>query len=167
MRGPRPVWLIAALGAALLAVAVGAHALEGLGGPLASGGSHYVEVVQTDGSGVIAGLVTETDEGPIGFTSEQRTVETGWMLVHPEDTEPADELTVVDELAFEDPNGGEWMQRQVELDGTTAWVVPVDEARHDPTLDAPYNFAVVVDWDEVPEDQDLTTTYVDSVELVR
>lgn len=166
MRGPRSLWLVASLGVALLTVAAGAHALQGLGGPLATGDSHYVQVVQTDGSGVLAGLVTQTEQGPLGLTSEQSPAETGWVLVHPENVEPTEEVAVEDETAFEDPNGGTWAQREVRIGNATAWAVPLDQARHDPTLDARYNFALVVDWDQVPEGQDLATSYVDDLRLV-
>lgn len=166
MRGPRFVWLVAAIGAALLAVAVGAHALEGIGGPLAAGGAHYVEVVQTDGSGVIAGLATETEQGPLGLTDTTRPAAGGWIVAHPEGTEPTGEARVVEEIPFEDPNGGTWMEREVQFGDTTAWAVPLDQARHDPTLDARYNFALYVDWDQVPQDSDITTSYVDELTLV-
>lgn len=163
MRDPRPLWLVAALGVSLLTVAVGAHALQGLGGPLASGEAHFVEVVQADDSGVLAGLVTQTETGPLGLGEDRRAATSGWVVAHPENVEPGEELRVVDEIPFEDPNGGVWMEREVRIGDTTAWAVPLDQTRHDPTIDADYNFAIVVDWDKVPEDQDLTTTYVDEL----
>lgn len=167
MRGPRTGWLIAALTVALLAVAVGAHAIGGLTGSMEAGEAHFVEVVQTDSSGVIAGLVTETEEGPLGLTSESVPTASGWVVAHPEGTEVSEEARVVDEIPFEDPNGGAWAEREVRMgEDTTAWVVPLDQARHDPTLDAEYNFALVVDWDQVPEDLDITTSYVDELTLV-
>jgi hypothetical protein len=167
MRGPRPVWLVAALGAALLAVAVGAHALEGLGGTLATGEAHYVEVVQVDGSGVLAGLVTETDEGPLGLTSDTTPKTSGWVVAHPPsvDVQEGQEVQVTEEIPFEDPNGGTWTERRVQIGNATAWAVPVDHARQDPTLEAAYNFALVVDWDQVPQEEDLVTTYVDELAL--
>lgn len=162
MRGTRSAWFVVALAASLLAVAVGAHALHGLGGAPEAGGSHYVQVVQADDS-VIAGLVTETEQGPLGLTSQTRAATSGWVLAHPENVEPTEEVRVAEEIPFEDPNGGTWTEREVRIGNATAWAVPVDQARHDPTLDAEYNFALVVDWDEVPQDQDLTTTYVDQL----
>lgn len=168
MRGPRTLWLLVALGASLLAVAVGAHALGSLDG-LQAGGSHYVEVVQTDSSGVVAGLATRTTEGPLGLTGSTETLRTGWVVVHPEDVDVREgqQVEVADEIPFEDPNGGTWMEREIRLDGQAAWAVPVDVAREDPTLDGAYNFAVVVDWDQVPEDAGLATSYVEELELER
>ncbi|PSG97388.1 hypothetical protein BRD56_05560 [Thermoplasmatales archaeon SW_10_69_26] len=166
MRGPRSVWSIATLAVALLAVAVGGHALQGAQAPLSGEGSHYVQVVQTDGSGVVAGLVTETTEGPLGLSSDRSVADEGWVIVHPEDVEARSEVELREEIPFEDPNGGSWMEREVAIGTATAWTVPVGQPREDASLDGPYNFAVVVDWDQVPEDSDLTTTYVDEISFV-
>lgn len=166
MRGPRTIWLVTALGVALLAVAVSAHALEGLGGPLAASESHYVQVVESDSSGVLAGMVTETEEGPLGLTEQQVPTRSGWVIVHPEDVDPTGHAKVTEDIPFEDPNGGAWDESRVEIANATAWVVSVDQVRYDATLEGDYNFAVVVDWDHVPEDQDLEVTYEPSLELV-
>jgi hypothetical protein len=166
MRGPRSVWSIATLAVALLAVAVGGHALQGAQAPLSDEGSHYVQVVQTDGSGVVAGLVTETTEGTLGLSSDRSVADEGWVIVHPEDVEARSEVELREEIPFEDPNGGSWMEREVAIGNSTAWTVPVGQPHDDASLDGPYNFAVVVDWDQVPEDSDLTTTYVDEISFV-
>lgn len=167
MRGPRPVYLAAALGAALLVSAVGAHALQGLGGTLGPGSSHYVQVVQADDSGVLAGLATHTEEGPLGIGDETTPATEGWIVAHPEDVEPTSSAKVLDDVPFQDPNGGTWTEHKVQMGDAVAWVVPVGDVRHDPTLDDEYNFALVVDWDEVPQDSDLETSYVSSLELVQ
>lgn len=168
MRGPRSVWLVVAVGVSLLAVAVGAHALGGLTS-LEAGGSHYVEVVQTDASGVIAGLATQTQEGPLGLTSSTEPVTRGWVVAHPGsvDVREGQTVEVSEEMPFEDPNGGTWTEREIRVDGQPAWAVPVDVVREDPTLEAGYNFALVVDWDQVPQDEELTTSYVQELELAR
>lgn len=165
MRGPRSVWLVATLGVALLAAAVGAQALEGLGGTLAAGEAHYAEVTQVDSSGLLAGLITE-ESSLLGVTVDQRPVASGWIIAHPDTVEPGQTARVVDDIPFDDPNGGTWLEREVEIDGETAWAVPVDVARYDPTLKGEYNFALVVDWDDVPEDATLQTTYVDHLALI-
>jgi hypothetical protein len=166
MRGSRLGWFVAALAVALLAVAVGAHALGGLDG-LEAGSSHYVEVVDTDSSGVLAGSVTQTERGPLGLTGETVAVETGWVVAHPEGAElGSGPLEVREEIPFEDPNGGTWLQREVTVDGQVGWAVPVDVVREDPTLGAPYNFALVVDTSEVPDDATLTATYHATLDLV-
>lgn len=165
MRGPRPLWLVAALGVSLLALAVGAGALQRVGPGLDSGGSHYVQVVHSGDAEVVAGQVTETATGPLGLREETRPAREGWVLVHPPGLDPDAPAHVREEIPFQDPNGGSWMEREVRVDNATAWAVPVGPSLHDDTLDADYNFAVVVEWDEVEGDE-LETTYLESIELV-
>lgn len=167
VRGPRPVYLVAALGVALLAAAVGAHALEGLGGPLAAGDAHYVSVTQADRSGLFAGLVSHDEIGLFGVSVAERPVSEGWIVAHPDDATVVEgaRAEVLEDIPFEDPNGGTWLEQRVRIGEHTAWIVPVDVPRYDETLDGEYNFALVVDWQLVPEGSDLAMTHVSDLDL--
>lgn len=162
--------LIAILTAAgLCALLATASITSGALGGVAEGGrTMHVTVTTNDELGVVAGLVTESLQGPLGLDlGSETTPEQGWIVLAPEDAPAIEDatLTVTDETPFTDPNGGTWLSREVTYEGTTAWAVPIGQAREDPTLESTYNFALVVDWGQVPDDADLTASYHETLEL--
>lgn len=152
----------------ILAV-VGPSAL-GLGTTrLTPGTTNHIEVVQTEhGLGLMAGLVMTESPKVLGIaTGSPQAATAGWVVAHPtnQSFDPAAALTVTDRFSFEDPNGGSWEAIELSTPAGPAWVVPVGEVHHDATLEGAYNWAVVVDWDEVPEDQDVTVTYLEELDI--
>lgn len=171
MPAQRATWTLTATGATLAVVLVSAAAF-GLGGWQAAvdgGESVHVQVVDSHTLGVIAGMVTVEESGLFGFQAKTTPAEGGWAVVHPEGLAlPGDgalEARVTDDLAFTDPNGATWMAHEASFEGGTIWVVPIGSATHDPTLEADYNFALVVDWSQVPADEDLTVTHLPELTL--
>jgi hypothetical protein len=167
MRGSRNLWIAVWIGALLVGATVSATALGTLGGSVQSGSSQFATVVRSDASGVVAGLAAETTEGPLGLRESTQTLESGWVLAHPKGQAPTGTLDVAGERTFTDPNGGTWTVLELENDGSTAWAVQVDGTRYDSDLDGEYNFAIVVEWDQVPEGEDLTTSYQGTLDLAR
>lgn len=165
MRGPRNVWIAAWLGVLLVGATVSANALGALGGTLAPGRSHYVQVVGSDDSGVLAGLVTQTSQGPLGLRETTVAAEDGWVIAHPVNATVDAGFEVVDERTFTDPNGATWTVYTLADGATTAWAVQLGPVHHDASLDGKYNFVLAVDWDEVPEGENLETTFDRDFEL--
>lgn len=148
---------------------VGGSAL-GLGATtLTPGTTNHVQVVEADqGLGLMAGLVLTESPKILGIaTGSPQAPTTGWVVAHPSGQafDPGAVAGLSDRFPFEDPNGGTWEAVEIDTPGGPVWAVQVDEVRQDATLDGGYNWAIVVDWDEVPEDQDLTVTYVDELEI--
>lgn len=167
MRARTTILTALALGlpAVLLAASVPGGALAGV---LQAGTTQHVQVTTNGQHGVVAGLVTTRTTGPFGLDLGQGSTPTdGWVLLAPEDA-PRPEgqtLTVTDEMPFEDPNGGTWLSREVRYGATTAWVVPIGERFEDPTLGEAYNFALIVDWGQVPQGASLTASYHETLDL--
>ncbi len=136
---------------------------------ISPGTTNHVQVVDTDqGLGLMAGLVMTESPTILGIaTGSPEPVGAGWVVAHPADQsfDPAADVMVTDRFTFEDPNGGSWEALELSTPTGPAWAVPIGEVRHDATLDGAYNWAVVVDWDEVPQDQDVTVTYLGSLEI--
>lgn len=163
MRWKTPLAALAlALGAALLLPATGVAP----GAMLETGTTHTVTVTTNQNMDVVAGLVSTTAEGPLGIELAREPTPAGWVVIAPAGAEIAGEtLTVTEETPFEDPNGGEWLSREVTTGEATAWAVPLGEVREDPTLESAYNFAMVIDTGEVPEDGELTASYHETLTL--
>lgn len=136
---------------------------------LTPGTTNHVQVVETDrGLGLMAGLVLTESPRILGIPTGSPEAPTGgWVVAHASDQtfDPGTVLGISDRFPFEDPNGGTWEAVEIDTPGGPVWAVQVDQVRQDDTLDGGYNWAVVVDWDEVPEDQDLTVTYFEELEL--
>ena len=166
----RTSWLV------LVAILVGApcalllaHASgQGPGGTLSAGETLQIEVVDTDTLGIVAGLVTLHRTGPLGLELGTTTADAGgWVVLAPPnvDVVTAQTVAVTDDLAFTDPNGATWLARQLDIDGHAAWAVPVGHTLYEPTLGTDYNWALVVDWNDVPEGLELSATFVDELPL--
>ncbi len=157
------------LAASLVAVLVATSMTTGaLGGIVQGGQTQHVQITTNDDLGVVAGLVTTRTTGPFGLDlGHTETPTTGWIALAAEHAPDLAEqpLTVTDEMPFTDPNGGDWLSREVTTGETTAWVVPIGQAREDPTLGSTYNVAAIVDWSEVPEGADLTAAYHETLDL--
>lgn len=164
MRATTALPLIAiALPAALLAASLTGAAPTAL---IEQGSTNHVEVTVDQDLGVVAGLVTTSSEGPLGVELDREPTRTGWVVLAPEDATVGEEpLTVTEETPFEDPNGGTWLSREVTTGETTAWAVPLDEAREDPTLGSTYNFAAIVDFSQLEEGTTLTASYHETLAL--
>jgi hypothetical protein len=164
-----PIVLFALCTGASLAVltVVGAGAW-GLGGLLGTGETLYVQLVGSDDLGVVTGLATKQSRGPFGLGSSATTeLASGWVVVVPEGQAlpGAAPVEVTDDLAFTDPNGSTWLAREVRYGGLVAWVVPIGHTTYDATLDAEYNWALVVDWDKVPAGSSVVASLVPSLAL--
>lgn len=157
--------------------ATSALVLAGLAGPATGlalgvqpGTSHHVQVVDSQRLGVLAGLVTETPRQFLGLElGSPSPATTGYALVAVEGQplDPEGPLSLTDAFPFTDPNGGRWEAIEIHQGGTVAWAVPVGPALEDDTLGQAYNWALVVDWDEVPEDKDLEVTWVADLPVQR
>lgn len=161
-------WLLPATGLAVL-IAVSAGVAGGLGGLLEAGQTSYVEIVDQTNLGVVAGEVTVQEDRPLGLSigADREVPDGGWVVLHAKGDRllGSGPLETTDETPFEDPNGGTWLSREVSNGEATGWVVPVGSPHYDATLDDTYNFAVVVDWDEVPEDAALVASYHEDLPL--
>lgn len=161
--------LLAVLAIGLSVTLIAATAASGaLGGVLQAGQTQHVQVTTNDQYGVVAGLVTQRATGPFGLDLGHASTPThGWIVMTPDGAPGPDgeTLTVTEEMPFEDPNGGTWLSREVRYGGTTAWVVPIGQTYEDPTLDGAYNFALVVDWGQVPPGAGLTASYHETLDL--
>lgn len=155
--------LLLALAASLL---LAATALAGGPTLLETGTTHHIELtVPSQNLDVIAGHITTTTTTNLGLTMATEPATHGWVLITP-DTTPQPQsgtLEVTEERSFQDPNGGTWTTLEVTIDETTAWIAHVDEPRNDPTLQASYNFAAIIDHNQVPNGADLTATYHDTL----
>lgn len=163
MRWKPPLAALAfALGAALILPATGVAPSA----MLETGTTHTVTVTSNEGMDVVAGLVSTTAEGPLGIELAREPTPAGWIVIAPADADvDGQTLTVTEETPFQDPNGGEWLSREVTTGEATGWAVPIGEVREDPSLDSAYNFAMVVDTGDIPEDADLTASYHETLTL--
>ena len=163
MNGPTRLSVVVCTGALVAALLLVGSGLAGKGGsPASPGETLQVQLVDTERLGVIAGLATLEEARFLGLGTTTTIPSAGWAVLVPEARAPptaGTPLTVVDDLPFVDPNGGTWLGREVVYDQGIAWVVPLGPVLHDATLEADYNFALVVDWSQVPAGTDLTIHY--------
>lgn len=133
---------------------------------LETGTTHHIDVtIPSQNLDVIAGHITTTTTTSFGITLETQAATQGWVIIAPDDTSipRSGAYEITEERPFEDPNGRTWNTLEIDLDGTTAWIAHVGEPRGDPTLQASYNFAAIIDHSQIPEDADLTITYHDTL----